>query len=57
MEDCKEYVLHSFRQNGVSDPVFTESAFAAIFNISGGILRIIGKLVTPAAWASNDRRE
>lgn len=50
LEDCKNYILHSFRQNGVTTDIFTEPAFSAVYNISRGILREIGKLVTKALF-------
>ena len=58
-EECKEYILHSFRQNGVSVPIFTEAAFPAIYNISKGVLRVIGKLVTKTLFfgASNKKQQ
>lgn len=46
LSECQEYILHAFRKNGVNDPIFTESGFKAIYNISGGVLRSVGNLVT-----------
>jgi type II secretory pathway predicted ATPase ExeA len=43
-EESKEFILHNFKSNGVHRDIFTEPAFKAIFKISGGILRTIGKL-------------
>lgn len=44
VEECKKYVLHNFEVTGVTDEIFTEPAFKAIYNISRGILRNIGRL-------------
>lgn len=43
-EESKEFVLHAFKSNGVNHDIFTEPAFKALFKISGGILRTLGKL-------------
>jgi general secretion pathway protein A len=46
VEECREYILHNFKINGVSREIFTEPALRAIYNISRGIIRNIGKLTT-----------
>ena len=46
VEECREYILHSFRTNGVNQEIFNEPAFKAIYNFSRGIIRNIGKLTT-----------
>lgn len=44
-EESKEYILHTFKRNGVTHDIFNESAYKAIYKISGGIVRLIGKLI------------
>jgi hypothetical protein len=44
VEECREFILHNFRINGVTCDIFTEPAFKAIYNLSHGIIRNIGKL-------------
>lgn len=46
IEECREFILHNFKTNGVSGEILTEPAFKAIYNISRGIIRNIGRLTT-----------
>jgi type II secretory pathway predicted ATPase ExeA len=45
MEACKEYILHTLRINNAPTEILSEPAFKAVYNISRGVLRIIGNLM------------
>ena len=45
-EECMEYIVHNLKINGIDREIFTEPALRAIYNISRGIIRNIGKLAT-----------
>lgn len=47
-QDCKEYVNHHLSIAGRSDRIISDSGHEAIYNISGGILRIVGRVVIAA---------
>jgi type II secretory pathway predicted ATPase ExeA len=32
LEECKEFILHAFKANGVSCEIFTEPAFKAVYS-------------------------
>jgi type II secretory pathway predicted ATPase ExeA len=57
-EECREYILHNFKINGVSCEIFNEPALRAIYNISRGIIRNIGKLTTKTLfYGATNRKE
>ena len=44
LEETREYIIHHLKTAGASETIFTEKAFASLFNLSGGIIRKIGAL-------------
>jgi type II secretory pathway predicted ATPase ExeA len=44
LEETKKYVIHNLKATGSSETIFNEKALVAIFNLSGGVIRKIGKL-------------
>ena len=47
-EQTQAYVRHHLKVCGRSEPIFTEPAFAALFQTSGGILRVLGSVALKA---------
>lgn len=43
-EETKEYIIHNLKAVGSTEAIFTEKALVSIFNLSGGVIRKIGKL-------------
>ena len=43
-DETKEYIIQQLKLKGRSEEIFSEAGYAAIFNISGGIIRLAGKL-------------
>lgn len=46
LQETKDYIIHQLKLKNRTAPIFNEAAYQTIFNISGGVLRKIGKLVT-----------
>lgn len=42
--ETKEYILHGLKVKGRKEEIFTEGGQGALFNISGGIMRVAGNL-------------
>lgn len=46
--ETKDYVLHHFKICNRDAPILTEPAFKAVYNVTNGIPRVIGKLIKKA---------
>lgn len=44
LAETKEYIIHHLKTAGAAENIFTEKAFLSLFNLSGGIIRKIGRL-------------
>lgn len=44
LSEVSQYIQHQIKHAGGSKDIFTENACKAIYNLSGGIVRVVGKL-------------